>query len=166
MSRGEGLVVVQHDFFPMDLFAELEKLMAAQAERKRQFRFDQSTPGPIFGAAQFLGTVIGANINTALSKRYRIEDNPPSRAYVAHPDPDEYSGDDIELCTVSGEAELYVQKAEGIQTIQCRPNTVVKVDPMLPHWVTPPQNPEGIREVLFFGFDHTQPATIDLTWRN
>ncbi len=146
--------------FPGGLLGDLQDLAHSQVERKHHFDLATDCPDPILHAAEHLARTVGASMNTAILKRYRLDDVKPSGAYAPHPDPDSFAGEQIELCSLDGEAMFFVETTEGVEEIECYENTLVVMNPSLQHWVTPPQNDEGERHLLFFGLDSSRPATI------
>ncbi len=146
-------VTVTQNIFAADLHEELLDVAASQSERKRRYDFKQETPGSLIVARDVLVDSIEARVNSAIVKRYRLDDDPPSGAYRPHPDPDVYSGNDIELYSLDGEAWLFSGVPTVSERVHCLPRTLVVMDPLEPHWVTPPLNPEGVRHIIFFGYD-------------
>lgn len=91
--------------------------------------------------------------NTAILKRYDINDPYTSAAYTPHHDPDVYGTQRLALMSLSGRAELAVVTSDGqTHSLRCEPGTAYFVDPGILHWVTEPLNPEGVRDFLFLGY--------------
>src|SRR5690606_39871873 len=91
--------------------------------------------------------------NTAILKRYDVNDPYVSAAYEPHTDPEIYGTQRLALITLFGSANLSVTDSNGrVTTLPCEPGTAIFLDPELLHSVTEPLNPEGIRDFLFLGY--------------
>lgn len=121
-------------------------------ERKIRFNVtnDSSWPQELLDAKETIQKAIPevTNINTAILKRYTVDDE--SSAYTYHKDPEEFATQPLVLVTLSGEAEFYVEGYEGIPV--SKGTILVLLDPTLSHKVTPPTNDSGERYFLFFRF--------------
>lgn len=141
---------------PEELAGGLRKTARQQIERKRLYDLAGDCPRQIVCAADYIANLLDVRMNTAIIKRYRLDDPNPSGAYEPHPDPDEFADEPIELLSIDGLARFFVQTDKTTREIHCRPNTLVSLDPTASHWVTPPLNPDGVRHLLFLGFDHSK----------
>ncbi len=161
MKVGTGELLIVRNVFPEHILGGLQDFAHEQGERKQSFDLSRQCPSRILSAADYIKEITGAVMNTAILKRYRLDDEVPSGAYSPHPDPDQFAAETIELCSLDGEATLFVETHAGEEGIECRENTLIVMDPVVKHRVTPPQNSDGVRHLLFFGYDHTKPATIE-----
>src|SRR5690606_35330757 len=146
--------------FPEHMLSGLQSMARQQCERKVTWDLSEECPHRILVAADYIREIIGSAANTAILKRYRVGDKVKSGAYTPHPDPDRFGDETIELCSLDGRATLFVETRAGEEGIECRENTLIVINPLVRHRVTPPQNPDGVRHLLFFGYDRTKPATI------
>ena len=103
----------------------------------------------------------GSTVNTAILKRYRARDTYQSAAYKPHRDPARFATQRLMLITLCGYADLTVNSPDGsITTYPCQSGDVVITDPDAIHSVTPPLNPNGVRDFLFMGFARAEIDTI------
>ncbi len=157
-------------FLPEELACALTALANTMDTRKQAWQFtyplpaSPDLPDAIANAARWADDYKVPN-NTAILKRYRLDDVYRSAAYDLHSDPAAYDQHRIALLTASGCADLLIKLRNGHETsIPCGERTAVFAAPGVIHAVTPPSNPSGVRDFLFLGYDHTlEPSGIDST---
>lgn len=162
VPAGAVQVFGEPGIFPAPLGQQLMDLSDLSGERKLTYQWPQGQheeaklPEPIADAISFI-TPFGHSSNTAVLKRYSLEDEQESGAYELHTDPDIYDSERLALISLSGFAQLTVQaRNKVLHTFNCHPNTVLFVAPNLAHRITPPLNRDGVRHFLFLGYDKTR----------
>lgn len=142
---------VFREFFPKNMLDELNNFSNEQKSRKQEYSEHQNKPIPneMSLAISYTEGKLNTPINTAILKHYT--NGYYSKAYKMHIDPIRFSKAPLVFCTLNGEADLSIETGE---TINCRKNTVVVINPRLKHAVTPPKNDSGVRHLLFFGLSN------------
>lgn len=143
---------VYQGVLPDDLVGLLIKHL--QDSKKRKIEYDllsKETPSCILAASEVLQNKVQSNFNTAIIKKYDLNDVYRSTAYKPHRDPSVFKGHPLVFCSLSGQAELSIE-TDRISTVNCQKGTVIVLHNNETHWVTPPQNKDGVRYFLFLGF--------------
>lgn len=143
-------------FIPEQTTEGLVDLSESLGVRKTTFTFpdplpeDYPLPEPITEAVRIVNRWDA--VNTAILKRYSLGE--PSNAYFPHEDPKIFRKHRLALISASGEAIASIHLPDGsIEQIPCSAGTFLHLAPHIVHSITPPLNEDGVRDLLFLGYD-------------
>lgn len=143
---------VYQDVLPNHLIDTLIVHIQNSAKRKLEYNLSNNkVPDFLSKAKDILPEKLGCSFNTAIIKRYDINDRYISQAYKPHKDPTVFSKNPLVFCSLSGQAVLSVKNGQVVD-IECQKGTIVVLRNNETHWVTPPKNGDGVRYFLFLGF--------------
>jgi len=144
-------IQIWFSFLPEVIRRSLVAEIANSRDRKQEFNlYTNSVPTSVTDATAFASSKLRLTFNVAILKRYSVHE--PSGAYNVHTDPENLWGIPLVLCTLRGQADLFVySEANGMTSIRCVENMLVVLRPEMQHRITPPLGTD--RHLLFLGFE-------------